>query len=203
MAKINNDMIMGARGATGKELVYRRRNGKTFVSKYPDMSNVKPSKNQTSNRAVFSEAIKYARAILKDPVKSATFRVGDGNVYLAAIKEYMALHKGDGKKYDSRRDYWRSELETVNLTARQIKTALFMERAGRLTNGDCRQLHGISKPSATRDLQALVRERILEPSSVKGAGAFYTRGPWWAEYRPAEQEPSAKQVVKRGRALKK
>lgn len=41
MARIDdNDMVEGIRGKVGKSIVYKKRNGKTFATKYPDRTPV-------------------------------------------------------------------------------------------------------------------------------------------------------------------
>jgi hypothetical protein len=92
MAQVNNALVDGMRGAFGKEFVFRTRGGKTFISKYPDMSNVKPSAKQLKEKSRFSKAVKYAQAIIADPKKKAAYEKkldGASSVYHAAIKEYL------------------------------------------------------------------------------------------------------------------
>ncbi|MEO8404910.1 MAG: hypothetical protein ABI480_09950 [Chitinophagaceae bacterium] len=94
MAKINNDLLDGAQGAVGKQLVFRERGGQTFVSKYPDMSNVKPSEKQLKEKGRFGDAVRFAQGIINDPVKKANYKVKKGkSVYHTAIKDYMAENK--------------------------------------------------------------------------------------------------------------
>ena len=68
MAKvILNPMIKELRGTLG-DVVYRTSsNGKTYISKRPDMSKVKWSKAQKGARQRFKEASQYAKAALADP----------------------------------------------------------------------------------------------------------------------------------------
>lgn len=88
----NNPLVKGSRGAFGKEFVYRTRNGKTFISKYPDMRNVKPSTKQLEEKGRFGDAVRYAQSIIANPKKKAAYAKklkGASSVYHAAIKEYM------------------------------------------------------------------------------------------------------------------
>lgn len=69
---------------------------KTVVSKYPDMSKVKPSALQKKNRNRMKEAIAYAQSILYDVKKKAAYqkKIGkDKSVYREAIKEYLKEKK--------------------------------------------------------------------------------------------------------------
>lgn len=87
-------------GAIAKQIVFRTRGGKTFASKYPDMSNVKPSAEQLKYKSVFSEAVRYAQGIIANPKKKATYKVEkDKSVYHTAIKDFMRRAKeGDLSK---------------------------------------------------------------------------------------------------------
>lgn len=82
-------------GTFGKQLVFRNRGGKTFVSKYPDMSKVVPSEAQLEYKSLFREAVHYAQSIIRDPKKKAAYKVKKGaTVYNTAIKDYMRRHQG-------------------------------------------------------------------------------------------------------------
>ena len=90
MASTKNDLTKGLSGAVGKQLVFRIRNGKTFASKYPDMSNVKPTEKQLTEKSRFGDAVRFAQSIINDPVKKAAYKVEDGkSVYHTAIKDYL------------------------------------------------------------------------------------------------------------------
>lgn len=83
-------------GGLGRQLVFKQYKGKTVVTAYPDMSNVKPSAKQTKTRNVFAEAVVYAQGITHDPVKKAEYakRVKQGQtVYHFAVKEYLDREK--------------------------------------------------------------------------------------------------------------
>ena len=92
MASVNNNVLVSdLRGSIGKQIVFRVRNGKTYASKHPDMSNVKPSAKQLKEKSRFAKAVRYAQTIINDPAKKAAYKVKKGqSVYNAAIKEYMS-----------------------------------------------------------------------------------------------------------------
>jgi hypothetical protein len=93
MARVNNVLMAGTQGAIGKQVVIRVRNGKTFASKYPDMSNVKPSPAQLKEKSRFAKAVRFAQTIIHNPAKKAAFKVKKGkSVYHAAIQEYLRTH---------------------------------------------------------------------------------------------------------------
>jgi hypothetical protein len=96
MARTNNPLWVGWKiglGKTVKPFIIKKRGGKTFISKYPDMSKVIPSEAQLESNSRFADAVEYARSIIADPVKKANYKVRDGkSVYLSAIKDYMESH---------------------------------------------------------------------------------------------------------------
>ncbi len=77
-------------GAIGKQLVFRKVNGKTIACKYPDRSHVVYTKEQIGYRTSFAKASAYASSIIKDPVKKSAYkRHGETSVYHSALKDYM------------------------------------------------------------------------------------------------------------------
>ena len=53
--------------------------GSTFLSRYPDMSNVVSSAPQLQEKSRFAQAVKYAREIVNDPVRKAGYKVRGGS----------------------------------------------------------------------------------------------------------------------------
>lgn len=97
MARLPKDSLFGAlQGALGKEIVFKQYHDKIVVSKYPDMSKVKPSPLQLEGRNRMREAVAYARSVLRDPVKKAAMEktLGPGEtVYHKAKKQYFEERK--------------------------------------------------------------------------------------------------------------
>jgi hypothetical protein len=91
MASIEDNIVMkNMSGAIGKQLVFRRVNGKTIACKYPNRSHVVYTEEQIGYRTLFAKASAYASGILKDPAKKAAYkRHGETSVYHSAIKDYM------------------------------------------------------------------------------------------------------------------
>lgn len=86
-------ILQKMRGQIGKQIVVKQYGNKTVITKYPDMSGIKPSKLQLLKRKNFANAIAYARSIVRDPVKKAIYakRLSKGKrVYNAAISEYLS-----------------------------------------------------------------------------------------------------------------
>ena len=93
MARVNNVMLSQVSGSIGGQFVLRTRNGKTFASKYPDMSKVKRTAKQDKETSRFAKAVAFAQSIIKNPAKKAAFKVKKGQtVYNAAIQEYLKKH---------------------------------------------------------------------------------------------------------------
>ena len=173
MAISNNNYVTdGLSGAVGKEFVFKRFNGKSIVSKYPDRSKVKYNKKQTRFQKIFAEASAFASDTINDPAKRAAYKLGpEKSVYHAAIAAYMALHakKDTVKKLDI--SPW---LQDTRLNIRQKKAIKYLSRNRNISNAIYQKICKISKPTATRDLQELVRLNIITTPVTKGAGAFYT-----------------------------
>ncbi len=91
MAQITDNLIMkNMSGAIGKQLVFRKVNGKTIACKYPNRSHVIYNDEQIGYRTLFAKASAYASSIVKDPVKKAAYkRHGETSVYHSALKDYM------------------------------------------------------------------------------------------------------------------
>ena len=95
MARLINNIVMDQmQGAIGKQLVFKVRNGKTFVAKYPNMEGVVPSEKQLAEKSRFGDAIRFAQSIIRDPQKKAAYKVEKGrSVYHTAIQDYLEAHK--------------------------------------------------------------------------------------------------------------
>ena len=92
MAKLGNFLLRGAQGQLGKQIVFKKYGNKTIVTKYPDMSNIKPSAAQKAKRSLFAKAVQYAQAINNNPIKKAAYKkkVKKGqSVYHYALKEFL------------------------------------------------------------------------------------------------------------------
>lgn len=96
MAYTRSALASGLSGQVGKQLVFKRYRNKTVVTRYPDMSWVKPSPAQKNRRQLFAEAVAYARVINNDPVRKAAYlqKVPKGErVYQFALREYLSNHQ--------------------------------------------------------------------------------------------------------------
>ena len=94
----NNELFKRLQGSLGKEIVLKQYPDKVVVSKYPDMSKVKPSPKQVEGRQRMKEATAYALSILRNPVLKAAFehKIAKGeSVYHKAKKEYFEQLKNN------------------------------------------------------------------------------------------------------------
>jgi hypothetical protein len=177
-----NILAKGMKGSIGKELVYRTTKNGTFACKYPDMSGVNPSKNQAKGRSRFAEAVKFAQAVVKDPVKSAKYK--DGNeysVYHAAIKDYMSLYHTQKGTMPELPESVGADLLTLSLSDSQMRAVKYIIQNKKLSNGIYQKLNGVSKATATRHLQELGSLNIIQSNGGKGAGAFHILGSRWED----------------------
>ena len=95
--QVNNFITAGLKGALGKQIVFRQRSGKTFVSAYPNMDNRVLSEKQLEVNRKMKEANQYAKEIIENEEerKEAQFRldVPSTKLYTSLIKEYFKLQK--------------------------------------------------------------------------------------------------------------
>ena len=99
MARVKDNILtQGLSGSINKQLVYRTRNGRTYVSKYPKMDQIVPTERQLQEKSKFSAAVKYAQSLLAKPEEKAALleRAPEGRTaYHQAIKEYYLLLKSE------------------------------------------------------------------------------------------------------------
>ena len=175
MARVKDNYVTkGLSGKIGKDLVFKlNKFGKTYTSDPPDRSNVISTKRQNKLRNNFAKAVAYAKSVLKDPVKAEKYQSADNkSLYVRAMKDYLNQHKAAVKN---------AAMLNINdafvlkhhLSFRQVKALRLIQKKGRISNSDYQRLNHVSKPTATRDLQDLVKKTILNPSGIRGAGSFY------------------------------
>ena len=174
MAKVkNNYVVQGLTGKIGKLVFKTNRRGLTYTCLPPDRRNVISTKGQKKLRNNFAKAVAYAKSVVQDPVKAENYQSGKNkSLYITAMKDYLNQHKTVLKK--AGRLIISSDYILKNrLNNRQVTALRFIQKRGRISNSDYQRLNHVSKPTATRDLQDLVKKAILNPSGIRGAGAFY------------------------------
>ena len=97
MARLRkNSLLNGLSGAVGKELVFKQYTDKTVVSKYPDMSGVKPSPLQVLQRQQIGKANAYGQLAQRDPKLRAFYEKG--------------LKPGESVYHKARKAYWQNRV---------------------------------------------------------------------------------------------
>ena len=93
MARFKNNSLFAAfQGTIGQELVFKQYADKVVVSKYPDMSKVKPSERQLEQRKKMAQAIVYAKSVMRNPALKAVYEKDlepGKSVYKKALKNFM------------------------------------------------------------------------------------------------------------------
>lgn len=69
--------------------------------------------------------------------------------------------------------YTEENLRKMGLNERPIKAVLYVKEKGKITNKEYQEIAKISKPTATRELSALVDMNILVQQGITGKGTFY------------------------------
>jgi hypothetical protein len=95
MAEVTDNYVtQGIQGRIGKRAVFKRINGRTFMTQYPDRSKVVYTKEQIGFREIFAEAAKFASDIINDPDKRSLYpRQGQKSIYHCALSDYMKAYK--------------------------------------------------------------------------------------------------------------
>jgi hypothetical protein len=182
MARVDNLITKGTSGAIGKEIVLRTFKQGTFRSKFPDMSRIIPSKNQTKGRERFARAVAYAKSVMRDTEKSAEYKDRQGySVYHAALQDYLSWSDTGKQNVPSLPPKVENALKSLSLTRPEWIAIEFLNKHKRLGNRNYQEMNGVSKATASRHLHELVAKGVIVSNNGKGAGAFYTTGSPWEE----------------------
>lgn len=178
MAKVKDNVLTkGLSGRFGKEMVFKIINGDTFQGIYADRSQVKYSKEQLRTKKIFANAAKFAGDIVNDPVKKAAYERKDRrSVYHSALADFLASNNPE--KRSKTKLNISAYLKHPFLNERQKKVIKYLTKRKNMSNAIYQQFTGVSKATATRDLQALVKYKIISLPATKGAGARYTLLPF-------------------------
>ena len=106
------------KGAIGKEFVVKHYGKKCVITKYPDMTDIIPTRQQRSRRDLFREAVAYAKTVIANPVLKEAMQKKirrRNGVYNESIKIYMLKEK---------REKERAELQTERLLDKALNAAL-------------------------------------------------------------------------------
>ncbi|GET33183.1 hypothetical protein PbJCM13498_20460 [Prolixibacter bellariivorans] len=93
MAKVGDNMVTtGLSGKLGNLLVFRNRNGKTYVAKAPRERTGEPSEAQKQHQAKFQQAIIYGRGAIADPATKAAYQAsaeGGQTAFNVAVADFF------------------------------------------------------------------------------------------------------------------
>jgi hypothetical protein len=83
------------RGSVNRQLLFRQVGGKTVVSRFPDRSRVIYSEQQRQAQKRFSDAVSFARVVIKEPGLRDIYTIkasllGFRSAWNAAIAEFMS-----------------------------------------------------------------------------------------------------------------
>ena len=126
-------------------------------------------------------------SVLRNPLIAQAFyfagvieRWGTGTTRIIRLCREQRLpepeftHRQGGVRVTFLKDpYTPERLHQLGLSERQIKAVLYVKEHGRITNREFQEISGISKPTATRDLESLVSSGILKKEGTTGRGVHY------------------------------
>lgn len=195
MARVKDNLLTsGTAGTVGKNIVYKQINGKTFMSKYPDMSQVQYNKTQIEYQNLFAHGVEYAQGVLKDPDRVAAYRKKMQNdkrhrhksIYHFALQLFMKKYSRKMSSRDVKKTL-QPYHDNYKFSDRQAAGVEYLVRYKKLTNSLYQQLNKVSRATATRDLQDLVRQGVIITES-KGAGAIYSLLPIPTLHKPEDED---------------
>jgi len=181
MAKNNNNILTrNYSGKVAKEIVFKNFKDDTLMTKYPDRSNVRLSLLQKESNAIFKKAVAHAKAIMADPERAAALKkelksrkkTAQQSVYHACIQQYMRKNSRSAL-FAEAEELVQRYLAAFDLSARQALGLNYLALQQELSNPVYQDINKVSKATATRDLQDLVRRGIISVGGW-GAGIKYT-----------------------------
>jgi len=102
MAESKNNVIThGLSGKLGDLIVFRNRNGKTYVASLPREQTYEPSEAQKKHQKKFQQAVLYGKSALADPATRAAYQASaalNENTYNVAVADFM--HAPDIEEID-------------------------------------------------------------------------------------------------------
>ena len=95
MAIHTSPIFSDFRASVNRQLLLRQRGSKTVISKFPDRSKVIYSERQKQAQKRFSEAVSFARVVIKEPGLKDIYRIkasllGFRSAWNLAIAEFMS-----------------------------------------------------------------------------------------------------------------
>ncbi|SKB65416.1 hypothetical protein [Daejeonella lutea] len=137
MAIQTSPLFAGFRGSVNRQLLFRQCGGRTVVSSFPDRSKVIYSERQKHAQKRFSEAIAFARVVIKEPGLKDIYSVkasllGFRSAWNLAIAEFMSAEPLGVKKKKIRFDRsiitnslgWKVPVKLYKLDEEAVKVVL-------------------------------------------------------------------------------
>ncbi len=115
---------------------------------------------------------------------------GSGTLKMIKLCEAQGLtepefseESGGFKLVFSKDPYTLERMKKLGLSERQIKAVLYAKENQRITNQEYQKLFGVSKPTASRDLDELLKKGVLIKEGTTGRGTHYrlSKGSQWAQ----------------------
>lgn len=91
MEVINNDLVKGASGSVGDQLVYRQRGEKTIIAKRPRPKSTPATEAQIAVQERFFNGALYGKAVIADPARKAVYQAktnGYQSAYNLAVSDF-------------------------------------------------------------------------------------------------------------------
>ncbi len=135
-------------------------------------------------------------SVLRNPLLAQTFyfaglveRWGTGTIRIIELCRDQGLPEPDFQNQQGgflvtffKDPYTPERLQSLGLNERQIKAVLYVKERGRITNREYQELTGISKRTATRDLDELLEKGVFERLGATGRGTQYVlKGSEWGQ----------------------
>ncbi|MBM3708004.1 MAG: transcriptional regulator, partial [Actinobacteria bacterium] len=86
---------------------------------------------------------------------------------------FISIRKEEFRAILSRDIFTDDYLNKLGVNERQIKAIEYIRKIGQINNTRYQELTNVSKPTATRDLQELIKKSVLQKSGVTGKGTSY------------------------------
>jgi len=130
------------------------------------------------------------RSVLRNPLIAQAFyfaglieRWGTGTTRILELCRQQGLpepefqnEQGGFRVTFAKDPYTPERLRAIGLNERQIQAVLYVKERGSISNREFQKISGVSKPTATRDLEFLVSTGLLRKEGTTGRGVRYVLG---------------------------
>ncbi|GAO41098.1 hypothetical protein [Flavihumibacter petaseus] len=165
-------------GKVGKDIVFKRHGDSTVMAKYNDRSDVLLSILQVKQNDLFAEAVAYAKTFLENKQActelekklKANPKTRHRSVYNVVLQKFLKERSTAIAAAERRLDDYQQRFPVSD---RQLSALQYLVHDMPLSNKAYRELHRISKATATRDLQLLVDWGLIMFTG-RGAGLTYS-----------------------------